>query len=170
MIEHGTRAPSEVRPPDVETMRATVATVLPPDVTPVDLATLETLTGLLCGHMELLIPEIEWVAAQLPADDVPRYVALACVREARRKLAARPGLLPHDPAAHVRRLGRSLLALCDHYETLTGIRVCLACDQPLRPGEATLPYGQASPSGGAGTTGRIHDRCTNAVNIHSAHG
>jgi hypothetical protein len=99
-------------PVDTATMRATVAGVLPPEVTPVDLATLETLTGLLVGHMQLLIPEMERAAAELPADDVPRYVALACVREARGKLAARPGLSPYDDVAHVRRLGRSLLALC----------------------------------------------------------
>ncbi|MGW0914642.1 DUF6415 family natural product biosynthesis protein [Streptomyces sp. NPDC002784] len=153
-------------PADIPTMRATVAEVLPPDVTPVDLTTLETLTGLVVGHMQLLIPEIEQAAAALPADDVPRYVALACVREARGKLTARPGLMPHDAAAHVRKLGRSLLALCDHYETLTGVRMCLACDQPLKPGEPTRPFDQGSQSGGSAVSGRIHERCANTVRIH----
>ncbi|MFE6337276.1 DUF6415 family natural product biosynthesis protein [Streptomyces sp. NPDC057798] len=150
---------------DTVTMRATVAEVLPPDVTPVDLTTLETLTGLLCGHMQLLIPEIEQAAARLPADDIPRYCALVSVGEARRKLAARPGLRPYDTVAHVRRLGRSLLALCDHYEALTGLRMCLACDQPLTPGEPTRLFDQGSQSGGSAVSGRIHERCSNAVRI-----
>ncbi|MFI9766398.1 DUF6415 family natural product biosynthesis protein [Streptomyces sp. NPDC052415] len=158
-------APVGVQPIDIETMRATVAEVLPPDVTPAELTTLETLTGLLVGHMQLLIPEIEQAAAGLPADDVPRYCALACVREASMKLTARPGLMPYDAVAHVRRLGRSLLALCDHYETLTGLRMCLACDQPIKPGETTRPFDQGSQSGGSAVSGRIHERCSNTVRI-----
>lgn len=152
-------------PADVATMRASVALVLPPEVTPGDRQVLETLTGMLRGHMELLIPEVELAAAGLPRDDVPRYVALACVREARGKLDARPGLMPYDAIAHVRRLGRSLLALCDHFETLTGVRMCAACDQPIRQGEATRPYGQASPSGGAAVSGHIHDRCGDTIRL-----
>ncbi|MGW0720042.1 DUF6415 family natural product biosynthesis protein [Streptomyces sp. NPDC002778] len=146
-------------------MRATVGQVLPPDVTPVDLTTVETLAGLLCGHMQLLIPEIEQAAMRLPADDVPRYCALVAVREARRKLDARPGPRPYDAVTHVRRLGRSLLALCDHYEALTGLRMCLACDQPIRPGEPTRPFDQGSQSGGSAVSGGIHERCCNAVRI-----
>ncbi|MBC2902507.1 DUF6415 family natural product biosynthesis protein [Streptomyces cupreus] len=162
-IEHreGTSAP----PVDIATMRANVAQVLPPDVTPTDPTTLQTLTGMMRGHLQLIIPEIEHVAARLPADDVPRYVALAGVREACGKLDARPGLMPSDAVAHVRRLARSLLALCDHYEKLTGVRMCLACDQPIRQGEATRPYGKVSPSGGAVDFGRIHERCANTVRM-----
>jgi hypothetical protein len=66
---------------------------------------------------------------------------------------------------HVRRLGRSLLALCDHYEALTDVRVCLACDQPLTPGEPARPFDQGSQSGGSAVSGRIHERCANAVRI-----
>lgn len=152
-------------PVDIVTMRANVAHVLPPDVTPTDRATLKTLTKALRGHMQLLIPEIKQAAAKQPSDDIPRYVALACVREARGKLNAGPGLMPSGPQVYVRKLGRSVLALCDHYEALTGIRVCLACDQPLQPGEATRPYDQGSPSGGSTLSGRIHDSCSNAVRI-----
>lgn len=72
---------------------------------------------MLRGHMQLIIPEIEQAAEKLPADDIPRYCALACVGEARARLNARPGLMPYDPVAHVRRLGRSLPALCDHSTT-----------------------------------------------------
>ncbi|WAZ26802.1 DUF6415 family natural product biosynthesis protein [Streptomyces cinnabarinus] len=158
-----TETPAELV--DIATMRATVAQVLPPDVTPTNPARLATLTGMMRGHMHLLIPEVERAAAEQPAADVPRYVALACVREARGKLEASPGLMPSDAGAYTRKLGRSLLALCDHYETLTGVRVCLACDQPIRPGEATQPYAQVSPSGGAAFSGRIHEHCANAVRL-----
>ncbi|WP_336246873.1 DUF6415 family natural product biosynthesis protein [Streptomyces cupreus] len=150
---------------DIATMRANVAQVLPPEVTPTDRATLETLTDTLRRGIQMLIPEVEQAAAKQPADDIPRYVALACVREARGKLDARTGLLPSDAAAYVRKLGRSLLALCDHYIALTGVRMCVACDQPIRPGEATQPYDQVSPSGGAAFSGRIHDRCADTVRI-----
>ncbi|MER7577186.1 hypothetical protein [Streptomyces sp. NPDC126514] len=66
----------------------------------------------------------------------------------------------------MRRLGRSLLALCDHYETLTGVRMCLACDQSIRPDEPTRPFDQGSQSGESAVSGRIHERCSNAVRIH----
>ncbi|WP_328876377.1 DUF6415 family natural product biosynthesis protein [Streptomyces sp. NBC_00287] len=161
----GSREGVSAPPVDVATMRARVAEVLPPEVTPTDRGTLQTLTGLLRGHLQLLIPEIEQLAALLTVGDVPRYCAQACVGEARGKLNARPGLMSYDAVAHVRRLGRSLLALCDHYEALTGVRMCLACDRPLREGEATLPYGKASPSAGAVVAGRIHDHCANTVRI-----
>ncbi|MER6677781.1 DUF6415 family natural product biosynthesis protein [Streptomyces sp. NPDC000983] len=157
---------TDALPVDTATMRAAVAQVLPPDVTPLDLTTLQALTGLLVGHMQLLIPKIEQAAAQLPTDDVPRYVALVCVREARGKLAARRGLEPYDSVTHVRRLGRLLLALCDHYETLSGIRMCLACDQPLKPSEPTHPIDQGSKWAGPAVSGRIHERCTTTLHTH----
>ncbi|SBT89528.1 hypothetical protein GA0115233_101021 [Streptomyces sp. DI166] len=150
-------------PVDIAAMRTVVAEVLPPEVTPTDPAPLNRLIGLLRGHIERLIPEVEQAAAQRPVDEVPRYVALACVTEARGKLEAVPALLPYDMAAQARRLGRSLVALCDHYEALADVRVCLACDRPIRPGEATQPYDQDSPSGGAMRSGRVHDCCINTV-------
>nr|WP_222108410.1 DUF6415 family natural product biosynthesis protein [Streptomyces cupreus] len=146
-------------------MRASVAQVLPPEVTPTDRATLETLTDTLRRGIQLLIPEVERAAAKQPADDIPRYVALACVREARGKLDARPLLMPSDAAPYVRKLGRSLLALCDHYIALTGVRVCVVCDQSIRPGESTQPYDQGSQSGGSAVSGRIHEGCVNAVRL-----
>ncbi|MEU9732864.1 DUF6415 family natural product biosynthesis protein [Streptomyces sp. NPDC048002] len=151
---------------DVSAARKTVSAVLPPDTTPADPATLAEITATLRGHMQRLIPAVEQAARQQPPDDVPRLVALVCVREARGKLGARPGLLPGDPAAYARRLGRSLLALCDHYDALTGVRACLACDQPIRDGEDSQPYSQDSASGGAITPGRIHARCANTVRVH----
>ncbi len=157
----GTSAP----PVDIATMRASVAEVLPPELTPTDRAILETLTRLVRGHIQLIIPEIEQATEGLPADDLPRYCALASVREAGSRLDDGPGRRLSDAEAYVRRLGRSLLALCDHYETLTDIRVCVACDQPIRQSEASQPYGQVSPSGGAVGSGRIHEHCSHTVRI-----
>ncbi|MGW0917335.1 hypothetical protein ACWD1Z_37515 [Streptomyces sp. NPDC002784] len=57
------------------------------------------------------------------------------------------------------------MALCDHYEALTGVRVCLACDQPFMVGEPARAFDQGSQSGGADVSGRIHERCANAVRI-----
>ncbi|MGW4519164.1 DUF6415 family natural product biosynthesis protein [Streptomyces sp. NPDC004393] len=117
------------------------------------------LTGLLRGHMQLIIPEVEGAAGKLPEDDVPRYCALACIGEAHAKLRATTGAGPHRAAAHARKLARSLMALCDHYEALTGVEMCLACDKPIRDREDSVAYGQVSTSGGAAGAGRIHTRC-----------
>ncbi|MGV9451529.1 DUF6415 family natural product biosynthesis protein [Streptomyces sp. NPDC003635] len=138
-------------------MRASIALILPPDVTPTDAATLDTLTGLLRGHMELVIPEIEQLAVRLPEDDVPRYCALACTGEARRKLNAVRGAGTYDAMVHARKLARSLLALCDHYDTLTDVRMCLACNRPIHNGQTNRPYSKVGPSAGAGGSGQIHD-------------
>lgn len=97
------------------------------------------------------------------SDDVPSRVAMAGVGEARRRLdlIERPGL--HGEFERVKRLGRSVIALCDHYDALTGVRMCVACDEPIGPGDDTLPYDQVSPSGGAGQSGRIHVGCAQRV-------
>ncbi|MFD6549046.1 DUF6415 family natural product biosynthesis protein [Streptomyces sp. NPDC058398] len=110
------------RPPDIATMRSGVRRFLAEDALPPGAHELDTLTLQLRGHMQLLIPEVEQIITRLPEDDVPRYCALACVGEARRKLdvAPRPGL--SAGIAHARRMARSLNALCDHYENFSGDR------------------------------------------------
>lgn len=149
---------------DLATMRASCSQVLPPEVTPADPGLLETLTGLLRGHLQLIIPEVEQAATQMPVDDVLRYCALACVGEARGKVSATRGLGAYDAAVYARRLARSLLAMCDHYEALAGKRRCLARDSLVR-GEEVLPYSKVSPPGGAVVCGRIHGSCAGTVPI-----
>ncbi|MEU6654541.1 DUF6415 family natural product biosynthesis protein [Streptomyces sp. NPDC046900] len=100
---------------------------------------------------------------RLPEDDVPRHCALACIGESRVKLRATVGDGPDQAVAYARRLARSLTALCDHYEALTGVEMCLACDRPIRDREDSVSYGQVSPSGGAACAGRIHTRCAHTV-------
>jgi hypothetical protein len=150
---------NSTQPVDIATMRQTIGRLLPPDVEPVGTSEVETLTSLLRGHMQLIIPEIEHAAGKPPKDDVPRYCALACIGEARAKLRAAPGHGPHRAVAYARRLARCLAALCDHYEALTGVEMCLACDQPIKNREDSVPYGHVSASGGAACAGRIHTRC-----------
>ncbi|MER5211963.1 DUF6415 family natural product biosynthesis protein [Streptomyces sp. NPDC002838] len=111
-----------VLPLDVVAMRATAHLVLGPDDAPDALPPageeLDTLTGTLRGHLELIAPEVERAAKRLHKDSIPRYCALACVGEARGKLQAKPNPSPHGPVAYARRLARVLNALCDHHENL----------------------------------------------------
>lgn len=149
-------------PLDVDTMRATARRLIAESTDPPATGETEP-TELLRGHMALLMPEVERLAARLPKDSIPRYCALACLGEARQKLAAAPSPAPGGAITHARRLARSLNALVDHYETLTGVTMCLACDQPIRDGDESRPYDHVGPSGVAAGSGRIHARCADTV-------
>ncbi|MGW2933550.1 DUF6415 family natural product biosynthesis protein [Streptomyces sp. NPDC001156] len=151
------------QPVDIDTMRRSISRLIGPATESPEGEELAGLTGLLRGHMQLIIPEIEQAAGKLPMDDVPRYCALACIGEARAKLRAAAGDGPDRAVAYARRLARSLTALCDHYEALTGVEMCLACDKPIRDREDSMPYGHVSASGGAACAGRIHTRCAHTV-------
>ncbi|MGW4541599.1 DUF6415 family natural product biosynthesis protein [Streptomyces chartreusis] len=110
-------------PPDIATMRTTAAAVLGPDdgpdAFPPSAAGLETLDGTLRGHLQLLIPDVQRAAGSR-RKDVQTYCALACVGEARGKLTVAVGGTLPSRVRHARRLARVLLALCEHYERLTG--------------------------------------------------
>ncbi len=110
------------------------------------------------AHLGQLIPQIERLAEQRAKGDAQAMVALAGVGEARRRLglAERPGL--SGEVERVKRLARSVVALRDHYDALTGVRMCVACDQVIDEGDETLPYGRA---GAVGDGGRVHGRCVN---------
>ncbi|MEV8036736.1 DUF6415 family natural product biosynthesis protein [Streptomyces sp. NPDC086182] len=104
-------------PPDVATMRATVRRLLSESAPP-DIDELELLTELLRGHIGVLIPDVQAVAARMPKDDIPRYCALACIGEAHRKLTIEPGPGLSNRLAHARLLARVVNALVDHHENL----------------------------------------------------
>lgn len=112
-------------PPDIATMRAVVARLLDPDAAPELLPPapdeVETLIVQLRGHLDLLVPEVEETAQRLPRQDISRYCALACAGEARERLRSEPTPRFGGPLGHTRRLARTLNALCDHWETLTGV-------------------------------------------------
>ncbi|MFM9611537.1 DUF6415 family natural product biosynthesis protein [Streptomyces niveiscabiei] len=107
-------------PPDLTTMRTTLARLLGPEGNPVTPPPpdpdLDPLIETLRGHLHLLLPEIEAAALKLDKDSVLRYCCLACVGEARQKL----GTGPHPQGEYRRalRLAHSLNALCEHYEEL----------------------------------------------------
>ncbi|MGW1713176.1 DUF6415 family natural product biosynthesis protein [Streptomyces sp. NPDC002156] len=110
-------------PIDMETMRASARRVLAPDAAAPSAQELETLALLLTGHLALIIPELERVAAgQGDDDDMPRVCARMAISESRRKLGITPGPTLSAHLAYARRLSRSLNALCDHYEELCGVR------------------------------------------------
>ncbi|MCD7440480.1 hypothetical protein K4B79_19915 [Streptomyces lincolnensis] len=112
--------------------------------------------------LNLLIPHIEWLAGGRPEDDVPAKVALAGVGEARRRLAEAESAGLHGEVERVKRLARSVVGLCDHFDALAGVTMCLACDKRIEDGEVLMPYASVSPWRGAGS-GRIHARCADAV-------
>ncbi|MEU2780511.1 DUF6415 family natural product biosynthesis protein [Streptomyces sp. NPDC007110] len=116
----------------------------------------------LSDFLQTLIREIEPIAARLPKGDVPACVAMAGVGEARRRLTEPDAAGLYGEVQRVRRLARSVLALCDHRDSLTGVAKCLACDRPLEDGQPTQPYDKVSPSGGAARPGRIHTGCAGA--------
>jgi hypothetical protein len=106
--------------PDIAVMRETVQILLDPDAVALPPTTdeLETLTQMIRGHLELLIPEVEQSVRRLKKDSIPRYCALACVGEARGRLRASPIRRFGVEVGYARRLARTLNALCDHYENL----------------------------------------------------
>ncbi|MGW2936905.1 DUF6415 family natural product biosynthesis protein [Streptomyces sp. NPDC001156] len=124
-MRHRTAAPPSAvdqAPPDLATMREAVDRLLDPDAVPVALPPapdeLEALTLQLRGHLDLLMPTVEELAARLGKNSIPRYCALACVGEARLRLKEEPSSAIGGALAHARRLARVLNALCDHFEAL----------------------------------------------------
>ncbi|MFD7284054.1 DUF6415 family natural product biosynthesis protein [Streptomyces sp. NPDC059862] len=107
-------------PVDIATMRDSARRLLAEEAEPPMPDELKTLTLQLRGHIMLAIPEVETAAAGLPEDDIPRACALACVGEARMRLNLEPGRSLPAGIAHAHRLARSVNALCDHYENLSG--------------------------------------------------
>lgn len=73
-------------------------------------------------HRDLwrLVPRVEQLAGCLSDDDVPANVALAGVGEARRRLDEIECVGLAGEFERVKRLARSVVALCDHHESLNG--------------------------------------------------
>jgi hypothetical protein len=81
-------------------------------------ADLDVLASTLRGHMHVLIPEVEQLAAR--RHDTAGISARACVGEARGKLNLGNGDIEAVRVSVVQKLARSVDALCRHYETLGG--------------------------------------------------
>jgi hypothetical protein len=102
-------------PADIASMRDSAHTAL---TTPPAGDDLDTLVLALRGHIQLLIPEVEALAAVQPKDTPDRFCALACIGEAQRKLRLGDGQTPPTRIAVAQKLARVVNALCDHYEKL----------------------------------------------------
>ncbi|MFI9149543.1 DUF6415 family natural product biosynthesis protein [Streptomyces sp. NPDC053367] len=104
---------------DLEAMRETIGIVLclaeAPHALLDDAEELDTLTAMLSGHLEMLIPEVERLVRSLPMGSVQRYCGLACLGDARQRLRSVPSHHYGGPPGHARRLARALHALCEHY-------------------------------------------------------
>ncbi|MFJ6901504.1 DUF6415 family natural product biosynthesis protein [Streptomyces hokutonensis] len=151
------------RPPDVRTMRAASAELFGDDGMLPRWETVQTFAHLFRGHVTLLILAVEDLAVRRPNGDVCARSALASVDEARRHLDEIEAIDLAGEIRRVQRLGRSMLALCDHFEALNGLLLCLVCDEDIKGDEKSVSYDKVSPSGGAATAGRIHVRCANKV-------
>ena len=112
----------------------------------------------------LLIPEVEKLTAD--REDAPERAALAGVGEARRRLEEieRAGLV--GEVERVKRLARSVLALCDHCESLTGITMCVVCDKPIEDPDRSVPYSHGDPSESMARPGRMHPECAGIRRLH----
>ncbi|MGW4272424.1 DUF6415 family natural product biosynthesis protein [Streptomyces seoulensis] len=69
-----------------------------------------------------LIPRVEQLAAALPADDVPAQVALTALAEVRRRLDEDEAAGLRGEVERVRRIAKSVLALCGHHDVLSSLR------------------------------------------------
>ncbi|MFF9313088.1 DUF6415 family natural product biosynthesis protein [Streptomyces sp. NPDC014748] len=109
--------------------------------------------------LEGLIPRVEDLADAMPADEVPARVALAALAKARRRLAEpeAPGL--RGEVERVKKIAESVLATCDHHDTLTGLRMCLLCDEPIQADEDSEPFGGGRVPAEDSQPGRVHVTC-----------
>ncbi|MEV8064741.1 DUF6415 family natural product biosynthesis protein [Streptomyces sp. NPDC085995] len=109
--------------------------------------------------LEGLIPRVEDLADAMPADEVPARVALAALAEARRRLAEpeAPGL--RGEVERVKKIAESVLAACDHHDTLTGLRTCLLCDEPIQADEDSEPFEGGRVLAEDSQPGRVHVTC-----------
>ncbi|MEV6759531.1 DUF6415 family natural product biosynthesis protein [Streptomyces sp. NPDC051105] len=122
--EHPPTAAEDDRlaPLDIATMRATVRRSLAGDADDLALDEALILISTLRGHLELITPVVERVAATKPDDDrgwaAPVNCAVISAADTRRTLGAK--IYPGQESAvrHARRLARRLNAMCDHFETL----------------------------------------------------
>lgn len=131
---NATQAQTDCRAPSTVSMRAAASWFLDQS-TPPPHGALKLWREDLGDFLRHLMPALEVLAAALPENDVPARVAMVGVGEAQRRL--------HEPAAaglarearRVQRMARSVVALCDHHDALTGAHHTLKTPGPL-PAEA----------------------------------
>ncbi|MFI9341142.1 DUF6415 family natural product biosynthesis protein [Streptomyces sp. NPDC052773] len=119
------------------------------------------------GFLEQMMPLVEQGAGRRPEEDVPGRVALAAVGAARRRLDEPEAAELDGEVARAMRLAHSAVALCDHYDALSGRLMCLVCDHMIEAGEASVPYARfrSDPDAADAThgPGSVHARCTGTL-------
>lgn len=110
------------------------------------------------GYLNELIPEVKAAAVRWPEGDVPAKVARAGIGEAGRRLTEIEAVGLAGEVRRIRRLARSVVSLCDHYDTLTGVRMCAVCDKPITADQESAPYDLFRTSS-SGPTSEAHARC-----------
>ncbi|MFE2135180.1 DUF6415 family natural product biosynthesis protein [Streptomyces sp. NPDC059466] len=150
------RATVSRSPIDTAMLRAYTPEILGPEPVLPRYERLQFLAFLYRGVLLQLIPVVEKFAIDL-GDDFGARCALAGIGEARRRLdeIEAPGLA--GEVSRTQRLGRSVLALCDHYDNLTGVRMCVQCDRPIGPDGEPVPYD--SDSAGGQEKSMVHAAC-----------
>ncbi|MFI6274366.1 DUF6415 family natural product biosynthesis protein [Streptomyces sp. NPDC050988] len=91
-------------------------------------------------NLAWLLREVDAAIAGKAEDDVQAKVAMAGMSEALRRLEEIEAVGLAGEVRRVRRLARSVLSLCDHYGTLTGLRMCAVCDKPITADQKSAPY------------------------------
>jgi hypothetical protein len=117
------RAPAQQDrlPLDVAAMRTAAAKLFGEDAVLPRWEVVQSLAHLCRCDILLLIPAVEDLAARRPKNDVRARSALADVVEARRCLDEIEAVGLAGEVERAQRLARSVLALCDHLETLNHI-------------------------------------------------
>ncbi|MFG3718232.1 DUF6415 family natural product biosynthesis protein [Streptomyces massasporeus] len=110
-------------------------------------------------HLDQLIPEVERLASEKPADDVPSKVALAAIEESRRRMDEEEAAGLKGEVERVKNLAQSVMSLSHHQESLSGVAQCLLCDHMIMDNQSWEPYEYRSRSGETGKSGRVHADC-----------
>ena len=109
-------------------------------------------------NLAWLLREVDAAIAGRPEDDIQAKVAMAGMSEAQRRLKEIEAVGLAGEVRRVRRLARSVVSLCDHHGTLTGLRMCPVCDKPITADQEPMPY-DLFRSCNSGPTSDAYARC-----------
>ncbi|MEU8906944.1 DUF6415 family natural product biosynthesis protein [Streptomyces mirabilis] len=144
-------------PIDTAVLRADTAEILGPEPVLPRYERVQQLAFTYRGSILLLIPIVEKLSHDLPGDDIRGRCALAGIGEARRRINEIEAVGLAGEVRRGQRLARAVLALCDHYDTLTGAITCTVCDRPIGPDDESIPY-EVGAEEGVGTS-VVHAGC-----------
>lgn len=145
------------RPIDTAVLRADTAEILGPEPVLPRYERVQHLAFTYRGSILLLIPIVEKLSYGLDGDDIRGRCALAGIGEARRRLDEIEAVGLAGEVRRAQRLARAVLALCDHYDILTGVAMCTVCDRQIGPDDESAPYEVGAEEGAK--SGVVHTGC-----------